>query len=176
MILISNHLLQTKEISIDSDSVIRINIAWVKDEEELRKYLSVPYDIFLDYPENRKKPPVPTLKLDEVIEIMKEYPNVKFFAISNAEDCKRIRQLRRQLPESVWLVPKIETEVGINFIEDITREALTQYVMLDKEDLYVNVGQNDYKYETLINYLREKCKQINVDIFELTGVIFTNKI
>ena len=176
MILISNHLLRTHEITIDDDSVIRINIAWVKDEEQLREYLDIPYDVFLDYPENRKKPPTPNIKLERVIEIMKDYPNVKFFAISNAEDCERIKSLRRQLDDHIWLVPKIETEVGVKSVYNIVGAALTKYIMLDKEDLYIDVHQNDYKYKKLMGLIRDECKQLDVHIFELTGVIFSDTI
>ena len=65
MILISNHLLRTEEIEIDPNAVIRINVAWVKDEDQLMDYLNIPYTIFLDYPENRKKPPLPPFSLEK---------------------------------------------------------------------------------------------------------------
>ena len=61
MILISNHLTEMSQFNSLNDVVIRINMAHVKNQTELDKYLKVPHDIFLDYPKGRTKPPVPTL-------------------------------------------------------------------------------------------------------------------
>ena len=68
MLLISNHLTQLKQFKNLKDVVIRINMAHVKDAKELKKFVDVPYDIFLDYPKGRTKPPVPSLSLTEAID------------------------------------------------------------------------------------------------------------
>ena len=60
MILISNHLTGMSQFKTLKDVVIRINMAHVKDQYELEKYLKVPHDIFLDYPKGRTKPPLPS--------------------------------------------------------------------------------------------------------------------
>ena len=57
MILISNHLTQLDQFKELKDVVIRINMAHVKDSKQLKEFVNVPYDIFLDYPKGRSKPP-----------------------------------------------------------------------------------------------------------------------
>ena len=76
MILISNHLLTLPEFQNVENVVIRINMAHVKDMKELHKFLKVDYDIFLDYPKGRTKPPVPTLTINDSLQMMKKYKNV----------------------------------------------------------------------------------------------------
>jgi pyruvate kinase len=173
MILISNHLLRTDAIEISKDAVIRINIAWVKDEDELRKYIDIPYAVFVDYPDRRKKPPLPPMSFEKAIEIVKDYKNVKFFAISNAETYDAMSQIRDQLSYDICLVPKIETVKGVANIDEIVEGAQTTYIMLDKEDLYLEAGSKD-KYLKAISDLRESCIILGVKIFELTGVIFSD--
>ena len=53
MILLSNHLLTLDEFKKVKDVVVRINMAHVKDADELEKFVSVSNDIFLDYPKGR---------------------------------------------------------------------------------------------------------------------------
>ena len=83
MILLSNHLLTLPEFRNVDNVIVRINMAWVKDIKELHKFLDIDYDVFLDYPKGRTKPPVPTLSLTDAIETIKKCPNVKYFALSN---------------------------------------------------------------------------------------------
>jgi len=172
MILISNHLLRLHSIYVKESNVIRINIAWVKDEEELREYLDIPHSVFVDYPDGRTKPPVALMTVDETIDIISKYDNVKFFAISNAEDFNRVRSVKNKLPDGIMLVPKIETKAGVENIDRVMEASSSNYIMLDKEDLYVNVKQDRDEYIQLMARLRDRCKEINVNIFELSGVIF----
>ena len=172
MILISNHLLRLHSIDIKAENVIRINIAWVKDEAELEKYLDIPYDVFIDYPDGRTKPPLTAISIDDTIAMIAKYGNIKYFAISNAESQDRIKSLRDKLDDRITLVPKIETEKGVNNIDAVLSASRTKYIMLDKEDLYVNVKQNSDKYTELISTLRKRCVEKGVHIFELSGVIF----
>ena len=67
MILLSNHLLTLPEFQKVEDVVIRINMAHVKDMKELKKFVDRDYDVFLDYPKGRSKPPVPSLSLTDAI-------------------------------------------------------------------------------------------------------------
>ena len=57
MILLSNHLLTLPEFKNVKDVVVRINMAHVKDVSESSRFVNVDYDIFLDYPKGRSKPP-----------------------------------------------------------------------------------------------------------------------
>ena len=69
---------------IPRNSVIRINVAWMKTRKELTRTIlqNKQYEIYLDYPEGRTKPPKPTLQLNDVIKTGNYFKNVKYFAIS----------------------------------------------------------------------------------------------
>ena len=71
MILLSNHLLTLPEFRNVKDVVIRINMAHVKDLKELKKFVNREYEVFLDYPKGRTKPPVPSLSLTTAINFTK---------------------------------------------------------------------------------------------------------
>ena len=71
MILLSNHLLTLSEFKNIKDVVIRINMAYVKDIFQLEKFVNIDYDIFLDYPKGRTKPPKPILHIPDALDIMK---------------------------------------------------------------------------------------------------------
>ena len=90
MILLSNHLLTLPEFKNVKNVVVRINMAHVKDENELKRFVNTDYDIFLDYPKGRTKPPVPTLSFTEAIGAMKKYSNIKYFATSNIEEVSEV--------------------------------------------------------------------------------------
>ena len=81
MILLSNHLLTLPEFKDIEDVIVRINMAHVKDIKELYRFVKVDYDIFLDYPKGRTKPPVPNLDINDALEVMSRYENIKYFMI-----------------------------------------------------------------------------------------------
>ena len=93
MILISNHLTQLAQFKNLKDVVIRINMAHVKDSKQLEEFVNVPYDIFLDYPKGRSKPPLPSSNLIEAIEFTRKYDNIKYFATSKLFDTGKINHI-----------------------------------------------------------------------------------
>ena len=107
MILISNHLLTLPEFQNVNDVVIRINMAHVKNMTELKKFVSRDYDVFLDYPKGRTKPPVPSLSLTDAINFTQKYSNIKYFATSNIEEVAEVNLICEMLPDGVSFVPKI---------------------------------------------------------------------
>jgi len=153
--------------------IIRINVAWIKTEKELRYLVEhCLHKIYLDYPEGRTKPPKPTITLSATINIANEYQNIRYFAISNAESKTRLVQLRKKLREDVCIVPKIETLRGIEHVVGIIRGAKTTTIMLDKDDLYVNCKGNSKIYNQAVGQLRYLGQKHNFKILELQGVIF----
>ena len=172
MILVSNHLLRLGSIDIKPDNVIRINCAWVDGAAGLEKALDIPYRVFLDYPTGRTKPPAPRLTLNEAIYIANRHKNVDWFAVSNAESYEAMAQLRARLASRIALVPKIETPRGVSGLHAIILGAKANHIMLDKEDLFDNVGRDPEAYDSLNRTVGDKCKQAKVKIFELSGVIF----
>ncbi|MEK7585331.1 MAG: hypothetical protein AAB455_02375 [Patescibacteria group bacterium] len=174
MIIVSNHLLSKTKLSFPDHVVVRVNIAWVKSEAELKKILTeIKHDIYLDYPQGRTKPPKPTLDLAQAIALAKKHKHVKYFAVSNVEDPEAIGKIRKQLPKNIELVPKIETKKGVRNIEKIVAKIKNKYLMLDKEDLYLDVDRDADTFECLIELAREKSRQSGTQILELHGVVFS---
>jgi len=52
--------------------------------------------------------------------------------------------------DQIGLVPKIETEKGIQNLEQIVQKIQNRYIMFDKEDLYLDVDRDSEKFESLI--------------------------
>ena len=174
MILISNHLTGMSQFKTLKDVVIRINMAHVKDQYELEKYLKVPHDIFLDYPKGRTKPPIPTLHIPDALNAMQQYKNIKYFAVSNIQTNSETQMIIDTIPKHVSFVPKIETWKGVVNLDTILKNNPIKYIMLDAEDLYTNVLNDQELFLYLKNRAREVCKNNNVNILELNGVIFKN--
>ena len=172
MILISNHLLTLPEFQNVENVVIRINMAHVKDMKELHKFLKVDYDIFLDYPKGRTKPPVPTLTINDSLQMMKKYKNVKYFALSNIEDVSEVNMICDILPEGVYFVPKIETLKGVLNLKKLFETNHIKHIMLDSEDLYTDINNDVQLYLYLKDRVKEVCEEYKIELLELYGVIF----
>ena len=172
MLLISNHLTQLDQFKKLKNVVIRINMAHVKDSKQLEEFVNVPYDIFLDYPKGRSKPPLPSSNLDEAIAFTKKYNNIKYFATSNIEEIAEVNLICEMLPKGVSFVPKIETLKGVLNLNKLFDTGKIKHIMLDAEDLYTNI-QNDVElFINLKERVRRVCKEYNVELLELYGVVF----
>ena len=174
MLLISNHLTQLDQFKKLKNVVIRINMAHVKDSKQLEEFVNVPYDIFLDYPKGRSKPPLPSSNLDEAIEFTRKYDNIKYFATSNIEEIAEVNLICEMLPEGVSFVPKIETLKGVLNLNKLFDTGKIKHIMLDAEDLYTNI-QNDVElFINLKKRVRKVCKDYKVKCLELYGVVFND--
>ena len=168
MLVVSHNLID--KILIPKNAVIRVNLAWVKDFEEAIQLLSsIKNDIYLDYPSGRTKPPQPTISFDDVIALT-GYEKIKYLAISNVNDTKAVLIAKNRLHDGVQLVPKIETLMGVDALLEILGLGI-KYIMLDKEDLYLNCGTDNNKYNEAVSRVRKICKDIT--LLELQGVIFS---
>jgi hypothetical protein len=173
MIVISNHLFAATHIKFPKDVVVRVNLAWMKDKATAISTLkSIEHDIYLDYPQGRSKPPKPTLSLTEAIDIAKKFKNVKYFAVSNVEDPIEVKEMRKLLPSSIEFVPKIETKRGVKNIPFIVTAGRVKYAMLDKEDLYGDVGRDSDIFDILVSAARTSAKESGITLLELQGVVF----
>ena len=174
MILISNHLTQLDQFKKLKDIVIRINMAHVNDSKQLEEFVNVPYDIFLDYPKGRSKPPLPSANLLEAIEFTRKYDNIKYFATSNIEEVAEVNLICELLPTGVSFVPKIETLKGVLNLDKLFGTGKIAHIMLDAEDLYTNI-QNDVElFVNLKDRVRRICGKYNVECLELYGVVFNS--
>ena len=175
MILISNNV-RDMGIPYPQDAVIRINTAWLNDPNDLRGELahlkSMGREVYLDYPIGRRKPPFPTITWSEILEIVKEFDNIKYFAWSNAEAALDLEVARSYLPQRVVLVPKIESLLGVLHLEEIVRAAETTLIMIDKEDLAAAANNDPEIYQHFLDYTRKKAQALNILAIELQGVVF----
>jgi pyruvate kinase len=112
--------------------------------------------------------------LREAINIANIFENIKYFAVSNVEDPQSLNDIKRQIRKDIEIVPKIETDAGVRNLDVIFKNVTIKYVMLDKEDLYLDVDKDSKMYEELVEMVRSKCKENKVELLELQGVIFTH--
>lgn len=176
MFLISNHILSIyPNIILPRDTVIRINCAWVKDEEQLKEFIErTHYPIFLDYPTGRKKPPIPNFTLTTAINYANLFSKIKFFAYSNAENIFEAIKIRKQVNKKVEVIPKIETIIGVNNFSAIVKNINAKYVMIDKEDLFVSCKGEVKLYKAYLDKVKKTSKTLNITVLELYGVIFSH--
>ena len=172
MILLSNHLLTLDEFKNVDNVVVRINMAHVKDEKELRSFVNTDYDIFLDYPKGRTKPPIPTLSFTEAIDVMKKHSNIKYFATSNIEEVSEVNLICEMLPRGVSFVPKIETLKGVLNLNKLFDTGKINYIMLDSEDLYTDIRNDVELFINLKDRTKRICEKYSVKLLELYGVVF----
>jgi citrate lyase beta subunit len=172
MVLISNHLIQEKIIKPPKDAVIRVNLAWVQDEQRLKECMDTEHQIFLDYPYGRAKPPQPTWTIEESVSIANSYQVVKYYAISNAEEPFFLQRLRESIRSDVIIIPKIETSTGVDRLGEITEAAETEMVMIDKEDLFMNI-KYPKAYLSAMATLRTACAYRKIQILAIAGVVFS---
>lgn len=172
MKLLSNNL--RGKIEFPKGAVVRVNSAWVSSEKELEKILRENADsqVFLDFPSGRTKPPKPVLTLTQLIHAANTHENIKYFAVSNAEDGDYLHVIRNLLEKRVSLVPKIETLQGVRNIDIIARWSKCRVVMLDREDLYLDCKADTKKYENSMGILKDKCSELGIKVIELKGVYF----
>ena len=175
MILLSNHLLTLPEFRNVEDVIIRINMAYVKDIFQLEKFVDIDYDVFLDYPQGRTKPPVPILDINDALDIMKRYENIKYFASSNIENVSEVNTICDIIPDTVSFVPKIETLQGVLNLEKIFEGGRVKHIMLDTEDLYTDVKNDVPLYSYLIDRVKTTCKKHNIELLQLHGVVFNGE-
>jgi len=180
MLLVSSHILACGEINLPSHAVIRINMAWVSSLDRLRGQLdTINHDVWLDNPVGRRKPPANKYELSDLVQIMKEYPQVKYFAVSNVESHEDMFDANHAVPEHVSVVPKIETVKGVEQFEYTLRVlGGERVVMLDHDDLFADIvrrGEDPQDlYENYVTRLWRQCELNNATLLRTQGVIFSN--
>ena len=119
--LIASQNLSNYGVPVPENTIFRINLAWTNSLDELKNLLQKhsEHDIFVDLPIHRTKPPNNKYSLEDIIPIFESNPNVKYLAISNVESSNDLKKYLDLLPNSINLIPKIESPNGVNNIKDI---------------------------------------------------------
>lgn len=168
-------------IPLPENSIFRINLAWVNTLDELRTLLKKHEnsEIFLDLPIGRTKPPNNKYSFNDLIIILNQNKNIKYFAISNVDSSNDLEKFVNNIPKHVSLVPKIESPEGVSNIKNIT-DLLgdKKIIMLDHDDLFsklIKKNENPEKFKDYIINLTEFCKTNNVTMLRTIGVVFSDE-
>ena len=169
------------DIVLPNDAVFRINLAWCNTIKELEEKLSnnKESNFFIDLPIGRIKPPNNKYTLDDMIPIIKTHSNVKYFAVSNVESKKDLIEFLEKLPDSINIVPKIESPNAVEKIDEICNALKTQkkMVMLDHDDLFSSIIKQNIdkkQFEVYIQRLAEFCDKNNILLLRTVGVMFSD--
>ena len=180
--LIASQNLLNYNVPVPKNTIFRINLAWTNTLDELKDLLQKhqTHDIFVDLPIHRTKPPNNKYSLDDIIPIFKLNPNVKYLAISNVESSNDLKKYLDVLPQSITLIPKIESPTGVNNIEDTMNSIPSdqKIVMLDHDDLYSSMlknGEPSTNFVSYVNKLVEYCTKNNIILLRTIGVIFSDE-
>ena len=180
MLLVSQNA-ENYDIVLPNDTVFRINLAWCNTIKELDEKLSnnKESDFFIDLPVGRIKPPNNRYTLDDMIPIIKAHSNVKFFAVSNVESKNDLIEFLEKLPNSVNIVPKIESPNAIQNINEICNALKTdkKIVMLDHDDLFSSIIRNKDNKDSFQNHIKklvDYCQENNIELLRTVGVVFSD--
>lgn len=180
MIIASQNLLNF-DFPLPSDSIFRINLAWVNSINELESLLEKhkEHKIFLDLPIGRTKPPNNKYSFDDLIPIISNNKNIQYFAISNVNSKQDIEPYQEKLPTHVILVPKIESPSGVKHIDEIVNILPNpKVVMLDHDDLFSNTLKQNETPSDFRNYftkLVDYCNSNNITLLRTIGVVFSEQ-
>ncbi|MEX2192362.1 MAG: hypothetical protein WD717_03140 [Nitrosarchaeum sp.] len=167
-------------IPIPEKSILRINLAWINSLDDLKDILKkhANSDIFLDLPIGRTKPPNNKYSFEDLIIILTNNKNIRYFAISNVNSPEDIVKFVGEIPNHVSLVPKIESPDGVKNIKEITSLLINEkIIMLDHDDLYSNLikkNEKPEKFKDYVTILTDFCQQNKVIMLRTIGVIFSD--
>ena len=169
------------DLDFPKDAILRINLAWCNSIDDLESILkkNSNYGIFVDLPIGRLKPPNNRYTLNEIIPILENYNNIKYFAVSNVDDDVDLDDFVDLVPKKITIVPKIESPNGVKNIEKIIAKLNydEKFVMLDNDDLFSNIKKNNEEpsmFQAYIKQLIDKCKENNVGLLRTVGVVFSD--
>ena len=116
---------------------------------------------------------------EEIIPLMKQYQNVKYFAVSNVESNDDLKSFIELIPNETTIVPKIESPDAVDNIKSITDSlpGSKKIVMLDHDDLFsslIRKNESKDKFKDYIQKLVEFCEENEIRLLRTVGVIFSD--
>jgi len=180
MFLVSQNI-DSYDVQLPKNSVFRINLAWCNNLDELESKLKKHRDVefFIDLPIGRIKPPNNRYTLDEIAPLIKNYSNIKYFAVSNVESKSDLEPFLEKLPPKLNIVPKIESPSAVENINEIcnTLQTENKIVMLDHDDLFSSIirkNENEESFQKYIKKLGDYCSENNISLLRTVGVVFSD--
>lgn len=181
MLIISQNLTNF-DIPLPKNCIFRINLAWVNDLDVLKTLLLThkSHEIFLDLPVGRTKPPNNKYTINDLIPILNNSLNIKYFAISNVNSSYDLKPFLDIIPSSITIVPKIESPQAVTNIDDIVNSLpnTNKIIMLDHDDLYSALIKQNHppsKFKDYFYNLVEFCNSNNVTLLRTIGVVFSDQ-
>ena len=179
MLIVSQNLLNY-DVKLKPNTIFRVNLAWTT-LKELKKILQhhKKKTIFFDLPINRIKPPNNSYSIDDLITILRNYTNIKYFAISNVEKKEDLLEYKKIIPNHITIVPKIESVKGIANIKEITNEleGSRKMIMLDHDDLFSSIIKSKKPVSIFTDYINTLvvfCKKNKITLLRTVGVVFSD--
>ena len=180
MLIISQNL-ENYDLMLPKEAVFRINLAWCNSLEELEGKLAKnkKSEFFIDLPVGRVKPPNNRYSLDDLIPIIESNRQIKYFAISNVENKNDLQPFLDKLPDSINIVPKIESQNAILNIKEICDALKTEkkVVMLDHDDLFSSIirnNENKRRFQEYIKKLIDFCEENGISLLRTVGIMFSD--
>jgi hypothetical protein len=181
MLLISQNIKNHYNLEFPDDVVLRINLAWCNNLEELKEKLSNEKNakFFLDLPQGRIKPPNNKYSLEEMIPILESNKQIRYLAVSNVEGKNDLQPFLDKLPDHINIVPKIESTNSILNIKEICNALKTEekVVMLDHDDLFSSIirkNENKNNFPKYVRKLIDFCEKENISLLRTVGVMFSD--
>ena len=181
MLLISQNIKNQYNLEFPDDVVLRINLAWCNNLEELKEKLSNEKNakFFLDLPQGRIKPPNNKYSLEEMIPILESNKQIRYFAVSNVEGKNDLQPFLDKLPDHINIVPKIESPNSILNIKEICNALKTEkkIVMLDHDDLFSSIirkNEDKNSFQEYVKKLIDFCEKENILLLRTVGVMFSD--
>jgi len=169
-------------IPFPDDTIYRINLAWINSMQELQDLLKKYKNqkIFLDLPTKRVKPPNNNYSLQNIIQVLQSNTNIKYFAVSNVNSKQDLEPYVDIIPDTITIVPKIESPDGISNISEIVQviPSKEKVLMLDHDDLFsslTKLNEPISKFKDYINDLIKYCEDNEVILLRTIGVIFSDE-
>ena len=178
--IIASQNLANFDISLPTEVIFRINLAWIDNLEKLKNILKKyeKHQIFLDLPRNRTKPPNNKYSIDELEPILKSFKNIKFLAISNIDSSNDLEPFLKIISNDCIIVPKIESPSAVKNIEEISNLlGSKKIIMLDHDDLYSSIlklNENTENFQKYIKILNDYCNVHKIILLRTVGVIFSD--
>lgn len=157
---------------LNKNCIIRMNLAWFKTTKDIKKELRKYKTVFVDIPDNRRKPPKRVVSKETLV-LIKTQKQIKFIGVSN---CNIDKLIENHNIFNKQIVPKIEEANGIKDIQKICKFLLKNYkkdrlVMIDHEDMYENLKTAEEVVKS-IKKIYTTCKKYKCIPIIVSGVVF----
>ena len=173
--------MENYDLVLPKDVVFRINLAWCNSLKELEVKLlkNKKAEFFIDLPIKRIKPPNNSYSLDDMLPIIKANPRIRYLAVSNVENKNDLQPFLDKLPDSVNIVPKIESPNAVLNIKEICNALKTEkkIIMLDHDDLFSSIirkNEDKNSFQEYVSKLIDFCEKENISLLRTVGVMFSD--